>query len=145
MLQMSAARLILLASAACALSACSSGGSELSRPQKAKPAIKLDKPYVPSVRPGIPQGGTSGTSGMGLAAIMGKDKATLEKLFGKPRLDIIEPVGRKLQFVGKACILDAYLYPDGRGGTEIVTHVDARRSDGAEVDRSMCVDALSKR
>ena len=81
----------------------------------------------------------------GLEAVMGKDIATLKRLFGEPRLDIIEVYGRKLQFTGKACVLDAFLYPDGKGGTEIVTHIDARRSDGAEVDRASCVEALSRR
>lgn len=81
----------------------------------------------------------------GLEAVMGKDIATLKRLLGEPRLDVIEVYGRKLQFAGKACVLDAFLYPDGKGGTEIVTHVDARRTDGAEVDRAACVEALSRR
>jgi hypothetical protein len=81
----------------------------------------------------------------GLEAVMGKDIATLKRLFGEPRLDVVEVYGRKLQFTGKACVLDAFLYPDGKGGTEIVTHVDARRSDGAAVDRAACVDALTRR
>lgn len=81
----------------------------------------------------------------GLEAVMGKDIAALKRLFGEPRLDIIEVYGRKLQFTSKACVLDAFLYPDGKGGTEIVTHIDARRSDGAEVDRASCVEALSRR
>ena len=34
---------------------------------------------------------------------------------------------------------------DGKNGAEIVTHVDARRSDGAEVDRAQCVNALLSR
>jgi hypothetical protein len=69
----------------------------------------------------------------------------LKRMFGEPRIDVIEVSGRKLQFSGKACILDAYLYPEGKGGAEVVTHVDARRSDGAEVDRAACVDALTRR
>ena len=77
--------------------------------------------------------------------MIGKDIATLKRLFGEPRLDIVEVYGRKLQFTGKACVLDAFLYPDGKGGTEIVTHIAARRSDGAEVDRASCVEALSRR
>lgn len=76
---------------------------------------------------------------------MGKDMPALVRLLGQPRLDVIEVQGRKLQFSGKACILDTYLYPDGRNGVEIVTHVDARRSDGAEVDRAQCVNALIAR
>ena len=81
----------------------------------------------------------------GLEAVMGKDVGTLKRMFGEPRLDVVEVYGRKLQFTGKACVLDAFLYPDGKGGAEIVTHVDARRSDGAAVDRAACVDALTRR
>jgi hypothetical protein len=81
----------------------------------------------------------------GLEAVMGKDVGTLKRLFGEPRLDVVEVHGRKLQFIGKACVLDAFLYPDGKEGAEIVTHVDARRSDGAAVDRAACVDALQRR
>lgn len=77
--------------------------------------------------------------------VMGKDITTLKRLFGEPRLDVVEVYGRKLQFTGKACILDAYLYPDGKDGSEIVTYIDARRSDGAAVDKASCVDALIKR
>ncbi len=81
----------------------------------------------------------------GLEAVMGKDIGTLKRLFGEPRIDVVEVYGRKLQFTGKACVLDAFLYLDGKGGTEIVTYVDARRSDGAAVDRASCVDALQRR
>lgn len=76
---------------------------------------------------------------------MGKDIGTLKRLFGEPRLDVVEVNGRKLQFTGKACVLDAYFYPEGKNGTEIVTYVDARRSDGAAVDRASCADALQRR
>jgi len=85
------------------------------------------------------------TNKRGLDAVLGKDIGTLKRLFGEPRLDVVEVYGRKLQFTGKACVLDAFLYPDGKGGAEIVTHVDARRSDGAAVDRTSCVDALQRR
>ena len=81
----------------------------------------------------------------GLEAVMGKDIGALKRMFGEPRLDVVEVNGRKLQFTGKACVLDAFLYPDGKGGTEIVTYVDARRTDGAAVDRASCVDALQRR
>jgi hypothetical protein len=81
----------------------------------------------------------------GLEAVMGKDIAALKRMFGEPRLDVIEVNGRKLQFTGTACVLDAYLYPDGSSKREIVTYIDARRSDGAEVDRAACVNALQQR
>jgi hypothetical protein len=127
------------------LGACSSN-SNLSRPQTAKSTVKLDKPYVPSSRnPAQPGRSTSGTSPIGLEAVMGRDKATLEWLFGPARLNIAEPVGRKLQFVGKTCILDTYLYPEGKNGAEIVTYVDARRIDGSDTDKAQCVNSLSRR
>jgi hypothetical protein len=81
----------------------------------------------------------------GLEAVLGKDSAALKRLFGEPRLDVVEVNGRKLQFSGTACVLDAYLYPEGSGGREVVTYIDARRSDGAEVDRAACVNALQRR
>ena len=77
----------------------------------------------------------------GLESVLGSDETTLMRLFGQPRLNVVEPVGRKLQFIGAPCILDAYLYPDKKG-REVVTHVDARRRDGAAVDRAACVAAL---
>jgi hypothetical protein len=81
----------------------------------------------------------------GLGDVLGKGVGDLKRMFGEPRIDVVEVYGRKLQFSGKACILDAYLYPNAKGGSEVVTHVDARRSDGAEVDRAACVDALMRR
>jgi hypothetical protein len=117
------------------LSACG-GGTAPQRPQTTP--VPLDKPVTAAApRPTL--------SSKGLEAVMGKDMSTLVRLFGQPRLDVIEVAGRKLQFSGRACILDAYLYPDGKNGAEIVTHVDARRSDGAEVDRAQCVNALMAR
>lgn len=80
----------------------------------------------------------------GLESVLGKDIAALKRLFGEPRLDVIEVNGRKLQFAGAACVLDAYLYSEG-GGREVVTYIDTRRSDGAEVDRAACVNALQVR
>jgi hypothetical protein len=79
----------------------------------------------------------------GLESVLGKDIAALKRLFGEPRLDVIEVNGRKLQFAGAACVLDAYLYSEG--GREVVTYIDTRRSDGAEVDRAACVNALQVR
>lgn len=76
---------------------------------------------------------------------MGKGSSDLVRLFGEPRLDVQEVYGRKLQFSATPCVLDAYLYPDGKNGAEVVTHIDARRSDGAEVDRASCVNALQRR
>jgi hypothetical protein len=116
------------------LSGCATGAATSPK----RPQTRIDKPAT--AKPAQPN-----YDKRGLEAVMGKDSATLTRMFGTPRLDVVEVLGRKLQFTGKACILDAYLYPDGKNGAEIVTHVDARRSDGAEVDRAACVDALTRR
>ncbi len=98
------------------------------------------------VRPSqIPINDPGPISSEGLEAVMGRNAAALKSMFGEPRLDLREAVGRKLQFSGSPCVLDAYLYARKRGGEEVVTHIDARRSDGAEVDRASCVNALRKR
>jgi hypothetical protein len=119
------------------LAACGGASAEPQRPQSTPVPVDRPATAAPAPRPTL--------SSKGLEAVMGKDMGTLVRMFGQPRLDIIEVQGRKLQFSGRACILDAYLYPDGKNGAEIVTHVDARRSDGAEVDRAQCVNALMAR
>ncbi len=81
----------------------------------------------------------------GLGAVMGRNAGALIALFGNPGLDAREGPARKLQFLGPACVLDAYLYPPRRGGDPVVTHVDARAPDGSDADRAACVEALRRR
>jgi hypothetical protein len=76
---------------------------------------------------------------------MGRDARALIALLGPPGLDVREGPGRKLQFLGPACVLDAYLYAPRRGGEAVVTHVDARLPDGRDTDRAACVATLSRR
>lgn len=106
------------------LAACASTGATTSLPQSApSPLNNID----------------------GLDAVMGHTANSLKRLFGDPQQDVSEPPARKLQFASGACILDAYLYPPQEGGEMRVTHIDTRRSDGAEVDRVSCVNALRRR
>lgn len=103
---------------------------------------------APSV-PSISSPATSAPqSRAGLESVLGLNVSQLRRKFGAPRLDVREANGRKLQFDGKACIMDVYLYaPNGSPAndkSEVATHIDARRSDGAEVDRASCVNALSR-
>lgn len=82
----------------------------------------------------------------GLEGVIGADTRELSRLFGKPRLDVIEGDARKLQFTGTACVLDVYLYPPAPGQVPRASYVDARRSsDARDVDRAACVAALKKR
>jgi hypothetical protein len=61
--------------------------------------------------------------------------------FGTPALQIREGTSLKLQFRGRRCVLDAYLYPQS-GGTLRVTHVDTRSPNGADMDQAACISAL---
>ena len=81
----------------------------------------------------------------GLEAVMGRDARALAAQFGTPDLDVREGRGRKLQFVGPACVLDTYLYAPRTGAESVVTHVDARLPDGRDMDRLSCIAALSRR
>jgi hypothetical protein len=84
------------------------------------------------------------SSASGLEAVMGATAQRLIAQLGNPDLDLREGPARKLQFLGPACVLDAYLYPPRSGrGEPVVTHVDARQPDGREMDRASCVAALT--
>lgn len=93
------------------------------QPQTAGPA---PEPVQPQVR----------TQLAGLTA------AELMDRFGRPALQVREGPGLKLQFRG-GCVLDAYLYPpQNGGGTERVTHVDARLPSGADIETERCITSL---
>lgn len=115
--------LFLTGAVALLLAACSSGGGS-------GPGMR---PYISPIGAGME----------GLEHIVGASPQQLVRLFGQPRLDVVEPYGRKLQFSGDPCILDAYLYPD-KSGNERVTYVDARNHDGVEVNRASCARALER-
>lgn len=82
------------------------------------------------------------TAAIGLERVLGKSAAALTALFGAAGADIREGSARKLQFANATCVLDAYLYPQGKG-EPVVTHVDARQRDGSPIDRASCVGALA--
>ena len=82
----------------------------------------------------------------GLEGVLQQDAAGLARLFGPPRLAVREGDARKLQFAGQACVLDVFLYPLRTGAEPVATYVEARRaSDGQEVDRAACAQALAGR
>lgn len=74
--------------------------------------------------------------------VAGADARRLMAMFGEPRLDVHEPGMRKLQFTNDRCVLDAYLYPQGRKKEPVVTHVDTRMSDGRDADQALCIQSL---
>ena len=61
--------------------------------------------------------------------------------FGRPALQVREGNSLKLQFRGRYCVLDAYLYP-GQSGSYHVTYVDTRTTSGADTDQATCISAL---
>lgn len=73
--------------------------------------------------------------------LMGATAGQLIQIFGQPALQVREGPGLKLQFRGRSCVLDAYLYPQGTQG-ERVTHVDTRVASGNRTDRDQCVNSL---
>jgi hypothetical protein len=81
---------------------------------------------------------------VGLERVIGQDADGLTKLFGTPDADVREGTARKLQFQGRFCVLDAYLYPKD-GAEPRVTYLDAREPDGSSIDRASCVAALTRR
>ena len=81
-------------------------------------------------------------SAAGLETVIGRTARDLELHFGKPTLDIREGDARKLQFAGRICVLDTYLYPPRHGSEPVVTYIDARQPDGRDIDRASCVAAL---
>jgi len=79
--------------------------------------------------------------------VNGMTAGELIQHFGKPRLQIVEGVGTKLQFAGPNCVLDVYLYPpgSGSGGTPRATHIEARNLQGADVSAQSCAAAIEHR
>jgi len=101
-------------------------------PTRARPSRKPPREAVPLALPG-------------LESVIGANAAGLTRMFGTPRLDIVEDDARKLQFSGQRCVLDAYLYPPAPGREPETTYIDARLPDGRDTDRVACVTALRAR
>ena len=119
-------------------------------PTRTPPVVRPPSTGVPPTRPiQPPQVGFRAPQILrlpGLEGVIEQTSAGLARQFGNPRQEVAEGDMRKLQFAGTACVLDVFLYPLREGGEPVATYVDARRpSDGAEVDRAACVQALRRR
>ena len=115
-------RRILPLAAALALAGCATRPTPIPEPE-------APTPQTPQVRTDL-RGMTSGE---------------LIHRFGQPALQVREGQGLKLQFRGRSCILDAYLYPPvGGSGPEKVTHVDTRQSNGNDVPHAACIASLTR-
>jgi hypothetical protein len=98
-------------------------------------ATRPQQPPAP-VQPAQPQPAQRPTT-----RLTGMSTRDLTTHFGKPALQVQEGNSLKLQFRGRYCVLDAYLYP-GQSGTLVVTHVDTRTPTGADTDQATCISAL---
>lgn len=76
--------------------------------------------------------------------LIGNSADAIGSMFGKPRLDVAEGAGRKLQFAGAACTLDIYFYSARAGAAPVATHVDARTPDGRDAEVNGCANALRR-
>jgi len=74
--------------------------------------------------------------------LIGLTADELVQRFGRPRFQVREGTGTKLQFAAAGCILDAYLYPPDASGAPRVTHVDTRRPSGDDVPQAGCIATL---
>lgn len=120
---------VLLGVSALVLAGC--GPAIPARPARAAPAVAVPTGTAAAAAPG---------------SVSGLSARRLIAQFGSPSLDQQEGRGRKLQFLGPSCVLDAYLYPPGQGnGEAVVRHVDTRQRTGAPVSEGACVAALTKR
>jgi hypothetical protein len=77
-------------------------------------------------------------------ALIGNSADAIGRMFGRPRLDVTEGAGRKLQYAGSSCILDVYFYPPRAGADPVATHVDARTPDGRNAEVDSCAAALRR-
>lgn len=128
-----------LAAATLLLGGCvggSGGGPSSSpRPAGASTAPRSSIVLVPQVMPA-----------RGLEGVIGSPAAALTRRFGQPRIDLAEGDARKLQFAGRACVLDIYLYPLAASAEPTATHVEARlRQGGAPVDPGACIREVESR
>ena len=76
--------------------------------------------------------------------LMGATAGQLIQLLGQPALQVREGLGLKLQFRGRSCVLDTYLYPQGTSG-ERVTYVDARLPSGNDTNTQECIASQLRR
>lgn len=133
------ARMLAMLLPALVLAGC--GGDVASTP--APPRRVATATVRPPVR--TPPRNPQFQSAPGLEGVIGATRDQLQRQFGQPRLDVWEGDSRKLQFTGKACVLDIYLYPTTTSREPLATWVDARRaSDAQDVDRAACVAALRR-
>jgi hypothetical protein len=111
------------------------GGCGATIVPEARPAAHVPVPSAPPT-----------AAPVSVTAVKGQTAPRLIAEFGQPVLDMSEGPGRKLQFAGPICVLDAYLYPPSSGrGEPVVSYMETRQRDGGPIDQASCVAALARR
>jgi hypothetical protein len=101
---------------------------------------------TPQQQPAPQAPATQAPSANGPDLLLGLTAAVLVGHFGNPALQVREGNSLKLQFRGRRCVLDAYLYPQASGaGAWRVTHVDTRDPSGTDMNQAACIAALESR
>ena len=99
---------------------------------------------TPTPEPAASEGRDSGQDGH--RTLNGMTAGELIQYFGKPKLQIVEGDGTKLQFAGPNCTLDVYLYPpEGKSGPARASYIVARNVQGGSVDAQSCSTAIANR
>ncbi len=136
-------RRLATALAALTISACA-GGSGTAPTRTAstavQPPVAAPQPSREAFRP--PSVMREG----GLDGVIGAQARALTSRFGEPRINLIEGDARKLQFAGRTCVLDIFLYPLEAGREPVATHVESRlRTGGGAIDRARCIAEIERR
>ncbi len=134
---------LAIALAALAVPACAGGSGAIppaSTPPAARPPVATPQPSREPFRaPSVMQE-------RGLNGVIGAQARALTSRFGPPRIDLVEGDARKLQFAGRTCVLDVFLYPLEAGREPVATHVETRlRAGGGQVDRARCIAEIERR
>jgi len=99
---------------------------------------------APQALPSAPQQEPAADGRHDHRTLNGMTAGELMEHFGRPRLQVQEGEGTKIQFAGRRCVLDTYLYP-AQGGVPRVSHVEARNLEGGDADAQNCVYSLEER
>ena len=98
------------------------------------------RPEQPSTQPtptpvSQPQGGL----------LIGFTSTQLIAQLGPPALQIREGNSLKIQFRGRSCVLDAYLYAQPGSTAQKVTYIETRLPSGADTNQAACISSLATR
>jgi hypothetical protein len=96
---------------------------------------------APQQQPAPQQASTIVQSTSQTRGLIGLTANELVGYFGHPSLQVREGTSLKLQFRGRQCVLDAFLYPQG-GGVLRVTYINTRLLSGADTDQAACISDL---